>query len=76
MQAYGLQTEIVIKKRIPVCAVSRRQHGRRGRLRWARRALRNPSRRRSLESLGESLGSDVPFCVAGGSALAKGAASA
>jgi 4-diphosphocytidyl-2-C-methyl-D-erythritol kinase len=69
----GYRTEIVIKKRIPVCAgLGGGSTDGAAVLRGLDALFETRLGRRSLESLGESLGSDVPFCVAGGTALAEG----
>ena len=69
----GYRTKIRIKKSIPVCAglgggsadgacVLRIMDG----------MFSTNLGRRALEALGESIGSDVPFCIAGGTVLALG----
>lgn len=65
--------QVVMKKRIPVCA------GLGGGSSDAAATLRALNRltgiglsMKALETMGEKLGSDVPFCVRGGAALAEG----
>ena len=69
----GMKTAIDIKKRIPVCA------GLGGGsadgacvLRLLDKMFGTGLARHELEKLGNSIGSDVPFCISGGTALAKG----
>ena len=69
----GMRTVIDIKKRIPVCA------GLGGGsadgacvLRILDRMFDTGLGRQALESIGSGFGSDVPFCIAGGTALAQG----
>lgn len=69
----GRGVRVILKKRIPVCA------GLGGGSSDAAAALRALNRltgtglsMRELEEMGESLGSDVPYCVRGGTALAEG----
>ena len=75
-EALGREPEnldIRIEKRIPVCA------GMAGGSSDAAAVLRAPNRRagepfspRELAKIGERVGSDVPYCVLGGTALAEG----
>jgi len=69
----GYSTRISIKKRIPVCA------GLGGGsadgacvLRMLDNMFATGLGRETLETLGGSIGSDVPFCIAGGTVLAEG----
>ncbi len=70
---FSVGVDIVLKKRIPVCAgmgggssdgaaVLRAMNGLTG----------SPLSQMELEALAESVGSDVPFCISGGTALARG----
>ena len=65
--------DIGIRKRIPVCAgMGGGSSDGAAVLRALNRLCKKPFSRRQLEALGASLGSDSPFCVAGGTALARG----
>ena len=58
----ALQVDIAIRKRIPVCAVLRAMDALAG-------TGLTPGR---LAEIGQNVGSDVPYCVLGGTALAEG----
>lgn len=65
--------EIVLDKRIPVCAgLAGGSSDAAAVLRLLRRAYRPGISRAALEETGAAVGSDVPFCVRGGTALAEG----
>ena len=69
----GYKTEIVIKKRIPVCAGLGGGSSDGGAvLRGLNTMFETKLGRKTLEVLGDKLGSDVPFCIAGGTMLAEG----
>lgn len=69
----GYGAEIHITKRIPVCAgLGGGSSDGAAVLRALNTATGAGLTREKLESLGERLGSDVPFCVAGGTSLATG----
>lgn len=68
-----LGADITIKKRVPVCAgMGGGSSDGAAVLRALNRMTGKPFSVGELESLGASLGSDVPFCVAGGTCLATG----
>ena len=65
--------DIGIRKRIPVCAgMGGGSSDGAAVLRALNRLCGKPFSLPELEALGASLGSDIPFCVAGGTALAEG----
>lgn len=65
--------DIGIRKRIPVCAgMGGGSSDGAAVLRALNRLCGKPFSLRQLEELGAALGSDIPFCVAGGTALATG----
>ncbi|MFB0920901.1 MAG: 4-(cytidine 5'-diphospho)-2-C-methyl-D-erythritol kinase [Oscillospiraceae bacterium] len=65
--------DINILKRVPVCAgMGGGSADGAAVLRALNKLTDKPFSRLELESLGASLGSDIPFCVAGGTALAEG----
>lgn len=65
--------EIFITKQVPVCAgMGGGSSDGAAVLRALNRMTGRPFDRRELEKLAETLGSDVPFCVAGGTVLAQG----
>jgi 4-diphosphocytidyl-2-C-methyl-D-erythritol kinase len=65
--------DISITKHIPVCAgMGGGSADGAAVLRALNKLTGKPLNRRELESLGNSLGSDIPFCVAGGTSLAEG----
>lgn len=65
--------DIVINKRIPVCAgMGGGSSDGAAVLRALNALMGKPFSRFELEDLGASLGSDIPFCVAGGTSLAEG----
>jgi 4-diphosphocytidyl-2-C-methyl-D-erythritol kinase len=69
----GCRTEIDIKKRIPVGAgLGGGSADGAAVLRALNRLHNTPLTAKKLESLAEKIGSDVPFCVRGGTALAEG----
>lgn len=69
----GYGAEISITKRIPVCAgLGGGSSDGASVLRALNSMTKAGLSREELEKLGASLGSDVPFCVAGGTALAVG----
>lgn len=69
----GYKTEIVIRKQIPVCAgLGGGSSDGAAVLRGLNRLLKAGLDRPALEKLAETVGSDVPFCVAGGTVLAEG----
>lgn len=71
--ATGMGVEIIIKKRIPVCAGLGGGSSDGAAVLRALNEMTNAGLgREKLEELGGRLGSDVPFCVAGGTALAEG----
>lgn len=64
---------ITVNKRIPVCAGLAGGSADAAAVLRALHALRAPeTEREALEHIGERVGSDVPFCVRGGAALAEG----
>ena len=75
-QATGLTVEpltIEIEKRIPVCAgTAGGSSDAAAVLRYLNRATGAGLDDQALQKLGESVGSDVPYCVTGGTALAQG----
>ncbi len=69
----GFFTEIRLQKRIPVCAgLAGGSSDAAAVLRALDRLHKTNLRREALEKLGEQLGSDVPFCIAGGTVEATG----
>lgn len=65
--------DIGIRKRIPVCAgMGGGSADGAAVLRALNRLTGKPFSQAELETLGASLGSDIPFCVAGGTVLAEG----
>ena len=69
----GGGTEISLVKRIPACAgMAGGSSDAAAVLRALRRLLAPDLSDRALETMGERIGSDVPFCVRGGAALAEG----
>ena len=75
-QATGLSVEpltIEIEKRIPVCAgTAGGSSDAAAVLRYLNRALDAGLSGEALQKIGEAVGSDVPYCVTGGTALAQG----
>ena len=68
-----LGADIDIQKRIPVCAgMGGGSADGAAVLRALNILLDRPFSKSELEALGASLGSDIPFCVSGGTALAEG----
>ena len=68
-----LGVDIVIHKRIPVCAgMGGGSSDGAAVLRALNTLTGKPFTRAELEQAGAALGSDIPFCVAGGTALAEG----
>ena len=75
MQETGLKKSIHLNivKRIPVCAgMAGGSTDAAAVLRGLNRLFRTGLSRLELERMGECLGSDVPYCIAGGTALAEG----
>ncbi len=69
----GYQTDIDVKKHIPVCAgLGGGSTDGAAVLRALNTLFETNMDRRALERLAERVGSDVPFCIAGGTALAEG----
>lgn len=69
----GYHVTIDIYKRIPVCAgLGGGSSDGAAVLRGLNRLFETKLDQKTLEKLGESLGSDVPYCVAGGTVLAQG----
>ena len=69
----GYETHIGIRKNIPVCAgLGGGSTDGAAVLRGLNALFETKLRRDTLEQLGEKLGSDVPFCISGGTALAEG----
>lgn len=69
----NMGADIGIRKRIPVCAgMGGGSADGAAVLRALNRLCGAPFSVSELETLGASLGSDIPFCVAGGTALAEG----
>ncbi len=69
----GYQTDIDIKKNIPVCAgLGGGSTDGAAVLRALNTVFETKLARRTLEQLAEKVGSDVPFCIAGGTSLAEG----
>ena len=69
----NMDVNIHIHKRIPVCAgLGGGSADAAAVLRGLNRLMGIGFRREHLEMLGEEVGSDVPYCVAGGTALAEG----
>jgi 4-diphosphocytidyl-2-C-methyl-D-erythritol kinase len=67
------RTEIVIQKRIPVCAgLGGGSTDGAAVLRGLNSIFNAGLDQKTLEKLAEAVGSDVPFCIAGGTALAEG----
>ena len=75
-QATGLTVEpltIEIEKHIPVCAgTAGGSSDAAAVLRYLNRALNAGLSDEALQKIGEAVGSDVPYCVTGGTALAQG----
>ena len=75
-QATGLAVEpltIEIEKHIPVCAgTAGGSSDAAAVLRYLNRALNAGLSGEALQKIGEAVGSDVPYCVTGGTALAQG----
>lgn len=70
---HGYDIVINILKRIPVCAgLGGGSSDAAAVLRGLNRLFRTNLTQKDLEQLGEQLGSDVPYCVAGGTVLAQG----
>lgn len=68
-----LGADITIKKHIPVCAgMGGGSSNGAAVLRALNKSLGRPMTEKQLETFGASLGSDVPFCIRGGTALAEG----
>ncbi|MEG1908215.1 MAG: 4-(cytidine 5'-diphospho)-2-C-methyl-D-erythritol kinase [Oscillospiraceae bacterium] len=68
-----LGADIKITKRIPVCAgMGGGSSDGAAVLRALNRLTNRPFSRAELENIGAELGSDIPFCIAGGTCLAKG----
>lgn len=64
---------IEIEKHIPVCAgTAGGSSDAAAVLRYLNRAMETHLSREELEEMGASIGSDVPYCVVGGTALAQG----
>jgi len=71
ISGYGISIDV--KKRIPVCAgLGGGSADAAAVLRALNRAFGTGFDMKKLEKMAEKLGSDVPFCVAGGTALAEG----
>ena len=69
----GYETHIGIRKNIPVCAgLGGGSTDGAAVLRGLNALFETKLARDTLERLGEKLGSDVPFCISGGTALAEG----
>ena len=69
----GFETRISITKNIPVCAgLGGGSSDGACVLRMLNRMFKTGLSRETLEELGAQVGADVPFCVAGGTSLAKG----
>jgi len=69
----GVDISIDILKRIPVCAgMAGGSSDAAAVLRGLNELFGTGMERRALEEIGEALGSDVPYCVAGGTVLAQG----
>jgi 4-diphosphocytidyl-2-C-methyl-D-erythritol kinase len=69
----GYETSIDIKKNIPVCAgLGGGSTDGAAVLRGLDQLFETHLGRSALEELGSKIGSDVPFCIAGGTALAEG----
>ena len=69
----GWRTDIDIRKTIPVCAgLGGGSTDGAAVLRALNTLLETKLDKKTLEQLAERIGSDVPFCVAGGTALAEG----
>jgi 4-diphosphocytidyl-2-C-methyl-D-erythritol kinase len=69
----GYRTDIGIRKNIPVCAgLGGGSTDGAAVLRGLNTMFDSKLDRKTLELLAEKIGSDVPFCVAGGTALAEG----
>ncbi len=73
LEGTGLGTNIRTAKRTPVCAgMGGGSSDAAAVLRALNKLTGNQKSRRELEAMGLQLGSDVPFCVAGGTCLAEG----
>jgi 4-diphosphocytidyl-2-C-methyl-D-erythritol kinase len=69
----GYQTDIDVKKNIPVCAgLGGGSTDGAAVLRALNTVFETKLDRRTLEQLSEKVGSDVPFCISGGTSLAEG----
>lgn len=69
----GFKAHINIKKRVPVCAgMAGGSSDAAAVLRGLNEMLETKLSSSSLEKMAEKLGSDVPYCVAGGTALSQG----
>ena len=69
----GYETHIGIRKNIPVCAgLGGGSTDGAAVLRGLNTLFETKLSRDTLEQLGDKLGSDVPFCISGGTALAEG----
>jgi 4-diphosphocytidyl-2-C-methyl-D-erythritol kinase len=69
----GFQTDIDVKKNIPVCAgLGGGSTDGAAVLRALNTLFNTKMERKTLEQLAERVGSDVPFCVTGGTSLAEG----
>ena len=69
----GYQASVKIKKRIPVCAgLGGGSTDAAAVLRALDKLFKTDMTKEQLEDLGAKLGSDVPFCIAGGTVLAEG----
>lgn len=72
-QISGYKTQISIKKNIPVCAgLGGGSADAACVLRMLNKIFDTGLDRKVLEALGETIGSDVPFCIDGGTKLAEG----
>lgn len=73
MEITGWDTVINIKKRIPVCAgLGGGSSDAAAVLRGMNKLFETKLPKQTLEAIGKKLGSDVPYCVAGGTCLAEG----
>ena len=69
----GYQTHIIINKKIPVCAGLGGGSADGARvLQMLDKMFETQLGQKSLEMIGRNVGSDVPFCIAGGTRLAEG----
>jgi len=70
---YGYNTRIKMKKNIPVCAgLGGGSSDGACVLRMLDKMFKTSLGRKTLEEIGLSIGSDVPFCIDGGTSLAEG----